>query len=605
MQRWLYTTNHKEIGLMYIIFGLGCGLLGSVLSWIIRLELTAPGSLFLHNNGGFFNSVVTGHAVIMVFYLVMPVLIAGFGNWAVPLMVGAADMAFPRLNNLSFWLLPVSFLFLLASLFFGTGAGTGWTLYPPLSSLVGVPNLSVDCVIFALHISGISSILGSINFIVTFLNMRAPGLTYSRLNLFVWGVILSSVLLLLSLPVLAGGITMILLDRSCGTTFFVADGGGDPILYQHLFWFFGHPEVYVLILPAFGIVSNITSMYSSRPVFGISGMSGAMVSIGFLGFIVWAHHMYTVGLDVDSRAFFSAATMVIAVPTGVKIFSWLFTLWFGSSNVSVQYVTPVLYAYGLIVLFTIGGLSGILLSNAALDIALHDTYYVVAHFHYTLSMGAVFGIFAGLYFWAEKFWGLRFNDTVGQIQFTTFFIGVNLTFFPMHFLGLAGMPRRILDYPVAFAGWNFWASFGSVVTIVGVILFFYLVWSAVQDLQMGERNVWAPAGRIRLELNNGSNGTFFEDRESRRIDFVVLNANILNTVRPVFETIPVSTLLTSEQLAARLETKLDVQLTDANVDEVTGGVCIPHDRISHHETWISAETAFNETKSQVRFPSNL
>lgn len=315
--------------------------------------------------------------------------------------------------------------------------------------------------------------------------------------------------------------------------------------------------------------------------------------------------MYTVGLDVDSRAFFSAATMVIAVPTGVKIFSWLFTLWFGSSNVSVQYVTPVLYAYGLIVLFTIGGLSGILLSNAALDIALHDTYYVVAHFHYTLSMGAVFGIFAGLYFWAEKFWGLRFNDTVGQIQFTTFFIGVNLTFFPMHFLGLAGMPRRILDYPVAFAGWNFWASFGSVVTIVGVILFFYLVWSAVQDLQMGERNVWAPAGRIRLELNNGSNGTFFEDRESRRIDFVVLNANILNTVRPVFETIPVSTLLTSEQLAARLETKLDVQLTDANVDEVTGGVCIPHDRISHHETWISAETAFNETKSQVRFPSNL
>lgn len=313
-----------------------------------------------------------------------------------------------------------------------------------------MPSISVDCAILALHISGISSIMGSINFIVTVVNMRAPGLTYSRLNLFVWGIFITSVLLLLSLPVLAGGLTMLLLDRSVGTSFFAPAGGGDPILFQHLFWFFGHPEVYVLILPAFGIVSNITATCSLRPVFGVSGMSGAMVSIGFLGFIVWAHHMYTVGLDVDSRSFFSAATMVIAVPTGIKIFSWVFTLWFGPADQNLN--TPVLYTLGFIVLFTIGGLSGVLLANAAIDISVHDTYYVVAHFHYTLSMGAIFGIFAGFYYWGEKLFGLKYQDHLGQVQFWTFFIGVNLTFFPMHFLGLAGMPRRIPDYPVAFAG---------------------------------------------------------------------------------------------------------------------------------------------------------
>lgn len=520
-----------------------------------------PGSWFLNGNYGFYNAVVTSHAVIMIFYLVMPTLIAGYGNWFLPLMVGAADMAFPRLNNLSFWLLPVSFVFLLASFSIGTGPGTGWTLYPPLSSIAGFPNLSVDCAILALHISGISSIMGSINFIVTFLNMRAPGLTYSRLNLFVWGVVISSVLLLLSLPVLAGGLTMLLMDRCCGTSFFSPEGGGDPILYQHLFWFFGHPEVYVLILPAFGIISNITSVFSLRPVFGITGMSGAMVSIGFLGFIVWAHHMYTVGLDVDSRSFFSAATMVIAVPTGIKIFSWLFTLWFGPSYVPVENITPIFYAYGFILLFTLGGLSGVLLANAAIDISVHDTYYVVAHFHYTLSMGAVFGIFAGLYFWSEKLWGIRFCDELGQIQFISFFVGVNLTFFPMHFLGLAGMPRRIPDYPVAFAGWNFLASIGSIATFGSVVLFLYIILEAANRPEVGERNVWSPAARIEVFLDGGA--------EERKVDYVVVGAAALDAVSPVWETLPVANSNTFSSVSV-LDHAISLCETDDMLDDVDG-----------------------------------
>lgn len=470
--KWLTSTNHKEIAILYFIFGILMGIFGALLSWVIRLELSFPGSWFLVGNYELYNSIVTAHAIVMIFFSVMPVLISGFGNWFIPIMCGTTDMAFPRLNNLSFWLLPVSLIYLVLSFTTEMGAATGWTVYPPLSTNFTI-NSSVDCAIFALHLTGISSILGSLNFIVTVFNMRAPGLTYSRLNLFVWAILITSFLLILSLPVLAGAITMLLMDRNIGTTYFYAPAGGDPILYQHLFWFFGHPEVYVLILPAFGIVSNIVTMQSQRPIFGILGMSGAMLSIGFLGFIVWAHHMYTVGLDVDSRSFFSAATMVIAVPTGIKIFSWMFTLWFSPATLYLN--IPLYYTLAFIFLFTIGGLSGVLLANASIDLPLHDTYYVVAHFHYTLSMGAVFGIFAGFYYWAEKIFGIKYNNIYAFIQFISFFIGVNITFFPMHFLGLAGMPRRIPDYPIYFSKFNFIATIGSVISLSSMVYFIFLV----------------------------------------------------------------------------------------------------------------------------------
>lgn len=478
-KRWVTSTNHKEIAILYFVFGIIMGIFGAILSWIIRLELSFPGSWFLLGNYELYNAIVTAHAIVMIFFSVMPILISGFGNWFIPVMCGTTDMAFPRLNNVSFWLLPASLVFLVFSFITGMGAGTGWTVYPPLSTGFS-PNTAVDSAIFALHLTGISSILGSLNFIVTIFNMRAPGLTYSRLNLFVWAILITSFLLILSLPVLAGAITMLLFDRNIGTTFFYTIGGGDPILFQHLFWFFGHPEVYVLILPAFGIVSNIVAMQSQRAIFGIVGMSGAMLSIGFLGFIVWAHHMYTVGLDVDSRSFFSAATMVIAVPTGIKIFSWIYTLWCSFSTVSLN--VPTLYTVAFIFLFTIGGLSGVLLANASIDLPLHDTYYVVAHFHYTLSMGAVFGIFAGFYYWSDKIFGVNFNNIQGFIQFISFFIGVNVTFFPMHFLGLAGMPRRVPDYPVAFTDWNLLATFGSAISIVSMLYFIFLVYTTLFTL---------------------------------------------------------------------------------------------------------------------------
>jgi len=521
--RWFMSTNHKDIGTLYLIFAIFAGIIGGAISGLMRLELEQPGIQYLTLWATWFdgkpaemntalhlwNVLITAHGLIMVFFMVMPAIIGGFGNWFVPLMIGAPDMAFPRMNNISFWLTVAGFCSLMLSAFVpgdttGYGAGIGWTAYAPLSTY-GSSGPAVDFAIFSLHLAGAGSIMGAINFITTIFNMRAPGMTLHKMPLFVWSVLVTAFLLLLSLPVLAAAITMLLTDRNFGTTFFDASGGGDPVLYQHLFWFFGHPEVYIMILPGFGIISQIISTFSRKPVFGYLGMAYAMVAIGVVGFIVWAHHMYTTGLSVNTKMYFTAATMVIAVPTGIKIFSWIATMWGGS----LEFKAPMVWAIGFIFLFTLGGVTGVVLSNGGIDDNLQDTYYVVAHFHYVLSLGAVTALFAGFYYWFPKMCGKMYSEFLAHLHFWVFFVGVNLIFFPMHFLGFQGMPRRYPDYPAAFEHWNYVATLGYKIMAVSTLIFFVNILYTFAAGKKAAGNYWGE-GATTLEWTLSSPPPFHQ-----------------------------------------------------------------------------------------------
>ncbi|ETA52940.1 cytochrome c oxidase subunit I [Ponticoccus alexandrii] len=503
--RWFMSTNHKDIGILYLITAAIAGLISVIFTVYMRMELMNPGVQYMcmegmrlfptavencTPNGHLWNVLITGHGILMMFFVVIPALFGGFGNYFMPLQIGAPDMAFPRMNNLSYWLYVAGTTLAICSVFAPggngqLGSGVGWVLYPPLST--NEAGISMDLAIFAVHVSGASSILGAINMITTFLNMRAPGMTLFKVPLFSWSIFVTSWLILLSLPVLAGAITMLLTDRNFGTTFFQPSGGGDPILYQHILWFFGHPEVYIVILPGFGIISHVIATFARKPIFGYLPMVWAIIAIGALGFVVWAHHMYTVGMSLTQQSYFMLATMVIAVPTGVKIFSWIATMWGGS----IEFKTPMLWAFGFLFLFTVGGVTGVVLSQAGVDRAYHDTYYVVAHFHYVMSLGAVFAIFAGIYFYFPKMTGRMYSEAMGKIHFWAFFIGANLTFFPQHFLGRQGMPRRYIDYPEAFAFWNFISSWGALLSFASFLFFFYIVFHALtRGAKATENNPW-------------------------------------------------------------------------------------------------------------------